>query len=345
MAHLLFANAEPSPFSAVADAKGRYRKEIVRTGEFDYDGKRLKITRDMLDHWKATYAAFREAGLNVPVTVGHSRDQNNIVGRIVGMDITTASVADGEDALVADIDLFESEPPRGDMSIYAPATTVKQSWRSGTGTTFEFPITHVALTDRPRIDGLAGFERIACSLVDDVAQPNGDSKVSKIKDYLANVFGKGDTPTDGADGGEPAGHDAPDKRIVALVCEQRQKRVESLCRAGKLSPAAGEHLLKALGTEQAVVLSLSLDDGDVDPFDLVCEVLEMNEPIELKRRSHAQLLAKALKLSGDTDRDRPTGGADGNDDTPRDITAGMAEYASSHRPEFKNDRAHLLHGG
>lgn len=135
----------------------RFRKELIRSGKYVKAADKLEfvVTPELLQHWSATFSRMKSAGVRVPVPVGHTEDAEKNRGWCVDMFV------EGE-SLIGAIDLVGEDgiklAGRSDVSIYCPVTLV-----DGHGTTYQRPITHVALCTDPVIPGLSGFFPIAAS--------------------------------------------------------------------------------------------------------------------------------------------------------------------------------------
>ena len=136
----------------------RFRKELIRVGHYvkATDGLDFDVTREALDHWVMSFGKMKEAGVSVPVPIGHTQDATANRGWVREM------FREG-DSLYGVIELIGTDAialaGRTDVSIFSPPASI-----DGRGTQYLRPITHVALVTDPVVPGLAGFEAIAASL-------------------------------------------------------------------------------------------------------------------------------------------------------------------------------------
>ena len=146
-----------------------FRKELVYPGFFlkkDENGAvefELPVDEALIDHWVATFNAFKTSGIEVPVPVEHTTDPEQRRGTVVALRKEHNSKRQGP-SLYSYIkfrnakdaqDMASGPGTSTQVSLYSPPT-----FTDGTGKKYVRPITHVALTDYPLIPGLEGFERL-----------------------------------------------------------------------------------------------------------------------------------------------------------------------------------------
>jgi len=137
--------------------EGSYRKEIIRVGEFTKGEQVFAVTADLITHWANVCNSMLEDGIKIPITgCDHIVDESKSYGWV------TAFEADG-DSLFAVMNIVgenvEQLVKTNDVSIYSPA-----EYAAGNGIIYPRPITSIALTPMPVVNGLADFEEMAASM-------------------------------------------------------------------------------------------------------------------------------------------------------------------------------------
>ena len=230
----------------------RVEKEIVRTGVFQQNGRWLRFDQDLIEHWNRQGQQMLSSGARIPVTLGHQGKQ---AGRVTGFEVRPAAQASGETALVARMEL-DDESLDSDTSIDSVDFYVDE-----TGATYDWPITGVALTDRPVVQGLDGFRRVAASLDDD------EDTNMNFASHFKNLFGKKD------DQGVKK-----DDQGVKLAKDRRQRDLEDLVRDSRLSPAAATALAEIALQDDELKLALS-HDGEDSRWAAIVAALAKNDPL------------------------------------------------------------------
>lgn len=166
-----------------------YRKELIYVGDFHKKTKtedvKFSVNEPLLYHWHNTFLQMSAAGVEVPVPIEHTTDPEKKRGSLVATEV--ALNQKGIPALFGFIKFNSAKEAdqlkNSNVSIFVPGEAA-----SGKGTTFHYPIAHVALTDYPVIPGLGKFESLAASLVEKESSMN-------IK-ALAKKLGVGDDVAD-----------------------------------------------------------------------------------------------------------------------------------------------------
>jgi len=152
--------------AALSSGKYRYKKEIIKIGHYvDSNDNTFDVDMKTLKHWAAQYALMSNNGVKVPIPLDHSFDADQNRGWVTNMYVEDNSLYAelemiGEDAAI--------EAERNDVSIYSP-----KKLKDGHGNTYRQPITHVALTSYPLVQGLKEMEVMA-SLKDTVLLKLGE---------------------------------------------------------------------------------------------------------------------------------------------------------------------------
>lgn len=141
---------------AISSGTRRYKKEIIKTGTYaNTDDTEFKVSKDKLNHWVIQFQLMKKNGVKVPVPLDHSFDADKNRGWVREMYVEGSS-------LIAEIEMIGEdackELERNDVSIYAPI-----KFRDGKGNEYLQPITHVALTSYPLIQGMKPAEIMASS--------------------------------------------------------------------------------------------------------------------------------------------------------------------------------------
>ncbi len=172
--------------SVVADRPVR-EKELIYVGEFETeDGDKFSITEDRLKHWQKQVTDFDAKGIDIPLPVDHTVDPEKRRGKLLSAEVKPDSK--GRSALFGKIE-FRDQKAADDfadtqVSIYSPPSERGYEW----------PITHVALTDYPVVTGMDGFKPIAASLVGakKMTKPVAFSLASLVESLGLPVAGKDD---------------------------------------------------------------------------------------------------------------------------------------------------------
>ncbi len=332
---LLNTDIEPglAPRPVVVDgvAHYRFRKPIIRVGQYvkKATGQAFSVTRKHLSHWAETFGRMREAGVKVPVPVGHTNDAEKNRGWVEGMKAIG-------DELVADVDLVGDDAPRlvacSDVSVFIPPTH-----SDGQGNSYTSPITHVALVTDPVVTGLGDWVPLAASgeedilvltharplslrsgsmdwtkirdalgILGEVTDDNAEevilAGIQKLQEELAKAKGepppepkKEEPPSDGEDPKAVAASLRTNELLLSLAGDNRKMRLERLVASGKITPAVRDKVAAKFITGEALALSLS--NGN-DGFDSMLEILETNTPVSLSQATGAQVLPDGMKGTG-----------------------------------------------
>lgn len=209
---IILAAQTGKPFEPVEGQPGLFRKELAYPGQFvkrnqdtgDVDFE-LMIDDLAMDHFVSQFQKMKQNEVEVPLVLGHVEDE-----------------PEKRRGTVVDI-RKEPNPERGANSLYfyakfrdAEAANLaktaqvslfaKPKYYDGRGNEYDYPITHVALTDQPVIAGLSGWQAIAASLqgraiaaslvLSDSTTPTQDTTMTPLQ-TLAQKMGVQFTP--GAD--------------------------------------------------------------------------------------------------------------------------------------------------
>ena len=146
---------------AIELGRKTWRKQILPIGELDYEGRKLRFTRDYLGR---VVDAFRAQAFDVvPFQLAndsnaHNNDPERTRGEILGVEVAedglygTFSVTDKGDELLR-------EHPNLGVSV----RLVEDMQRGTDGAKFPVALQHVLATWDPRINGMRPWEAVSCS--------------------------------------------------------------------------------------------------------------------------------------------------------------------------------------
>lgn len=290
----------------------RFRKEIIRTGQFIKSGEKFEITRDTLENWVTQFARMKANGVKVPVPIGHTTDAEKNRGFVDEMFIDKDTLCmivtmrgDGIEAAV-----------NSDVSIRSPMKIT-----DGSGNEYLQPIEHVALVTDPVVPGLDGFTLVASRSVekmelkrtvevlgikDELTEEKADEilfsrvteivesskkQVTELKDKVKILEASRDKKRE------------VDPVTVELLKENREGKLDRLVEFGKITPDVCKQLKEVFLADSA--LELSLSTGTENIFNKVYEAIAKNDPVKLKEVTGPQG-GKIVELSKDGN-DKRTG--------------------------------------
>lgn len=297
-------------------------KQLIYEGSFRHpkDGYSFSVDEKLIDHWVNTHGRLTSNGVDVPLPVEHTQDPEKRRGTVVGL--SKKSDPKGRMSLYGKIK-FRDEKARdafkdSDVSLYSPP-----QWEDGSKNVYYRPIRHVALTDYPVINDLDGFKTIRASHVGEekpmplkalakslgieVKDESSDDDLSKAisakftsLNTTISELKKAKKPDEPAKKAEAKKEDdkpqAIAASIVSMVGKARKSEISNLVRDGKITPAVAKDLEDQFACDDAVSLSLSMDEGSSDGFDSMMEALKKNESV---LRTEEQTKGQGLKLSAE----------------------------------------------
>lgn len=314
--------------NAAGQSVQRFRKDLIRVGEYvkSKTNQAFQITQLDLDRFASTFSAMKNAGVKVPVPVGHTRAPEANRGYVDEM------YRDG-DTLWANIDLI------GDDAIALAGRTevsicVEPEIIDGNGTKHTNAIEHVAIVTDPVIPKQDGWVRIAASRGDDRADmvlSSGDSSMDMLKE-IAGLLGveagaddaatmeaikakikaiKGDAEASKQEAmslkASRGGVDTVNDDALDTMAEGVAGKIDILQTAGKINPAVGSKLKAILCGDNAtrqtrrVLLSrhaggqAGLPSGVACVAAQICDALgDMNI-----KELHGKTLAQGMTLARD----------------------------------------------
>lgn len=294
-----------------------FTKELIYASDFNKQGKEFSVDAACLDHWHKSIGTFNEAGIKIPLPIGHVEDAESNRGEIIGSERKLNSL--GKEALYVKMQFRDEEAAKlaktSDVSLYTP-----KQFTDGTGTVHQFPIRHVAITDYPVIPKLEGFEVIAASFmtpktliedkVDNMALKvlaaqcglslGNDLEDDKIEEAIVLGFKSLNDKLTAAT--KPVGPTfKPTPAMVDMLKENRSLKLGQLVKDANITPAVATDLVAAFCNDDCISLSLS-DNTDTTNalFDVVIKALAKNEPV-IKPESSG--VNAGVRLSHDDLRD------------------------------------------
>lgn len=290
-----------------------FRKQLIYTGQFVKKTEKVnqpfKVDLSHLQHWRDTFLAMSQEGIEIPVPVEHSKNPDDKRGSLLGLEV--AKDSRGRDSLYGIIEFHTDKAAEqyknSNVSIYVP-----NSRTSNNGTEYKHPIEHVAITDYPVIAGLEKFETLALSEIDtmaidarkladklgvaaDVADAELEAAITTAIDALLKQIEK-PAPENKQ---PPAKTEAPAvaASLVGMVKRARNTELQALVAAGKIVPAVAKKLETKYCEDGAISLSLS-SGSESDDFETTIEALKLNERVlSLGEKSGQQVLELS---AGDT---------------------------------------------
>lgn len=311
-------------------AKQRFRKELVKAGEYvhEADGYEFAITTDTLHHWAKTFAAMKANGVKVPIPATHEGmgDPDKNRGYVTDMFVDDNSLVMtceliGKDALAA--------AARSDVSIGVPI-----DFTDGHGNEYSRPITHVAMVTDPVIPGLGDFIPIAAS------RTRKEKKVKKYAELVKALELKEEVNDDNVVALVLSHHKAQSEKLVefteqvasletklkakpklaasedkdkdkgkpidpvllSLAADNRGMKLDALVAAGKVTPDVRKELVATFIGDDQKALTLSLQSGG-DVFDRVVAAFATNDPVKLAETTRPQTLVLGGVKDNDKDKD------------------------------------------
>lgn len=265
----------------------QYRKELIKVGNYvkASTNQTIKVTKDMLNHWVATFSQWIGNGNKVPIPAMHEREGDPLTnqGWVTSLFIEDNSLFGVLELLDAKLALVS------DVSIAVPNEIT-----DGKGNKYKQPITHVALTTTPVVSGLEDFVKLSLS--------TGENNMEFIKKIAAKLKIAKENPTEedvllalNSDVTAPPQvttlenqTTAPATQVVKLVSENRDIKLSGLVKAGIITPAVKDVIAARYVENKAVTMELSL--GTDSGFDFLYDVLSKNNPVKLAEVTGVQSL-------------------------------------------------------
>lgn len=303
----------------------KFRKDLIRVGDYNANGAALSVRKSDLDRWAAQFAQMKSNGVRVPIPVGHTDDAEAVRGYVDEMFVegdTLFMVAEmiGADAIAL--------AARTEVSI-----ATDPGYTDGKGNVYSDPIVHVALTPVPVVPDQDGFIPIAASRgskptrarlyrlalstenspmealtkiatmlgvpgiesLDEAALVDAITKhiesmhaMSKETDKKADAAAA-ELATIKASMSKQA--EPPPAAMVRMAAENRELKLSRLVEQGRITPAVKDKLAAIWIGKDNAGLKLSLDDKGDGQFAAMIDALSENDPVELGTKTVAQGVA------------------------------------------------------
>lgn len=287
---------------------GNFQKQDPITGEILM---KFSVDSEDLAHWEKTHKGMLEAGLDIPMPVGHTEDPMSRAA--TALEYIRKPDEKGRDSLFVKYKFkteeLAKELRQSNVSLYAPKEY------SHNGKTWARPIRHIAFTDYPVIPDL-GPSVIAASAEGLVTPPTKKgSSAMKLVDIAArlNIQHDPDLSEDGIGKliissytamkeeldelkkePEKEGDDADSTKKSAeaiaasivnksLALENRKLKIDQLLLDRRIDAARAKELKTVWASD---ALTLSAESGKA--FDSIIETFAKNEQIELGGKTKAQ---------------------------------------------------------
>lgn len=305
----------------------RFRKEVMRVGEYVKGNDRFGITRDTLMHWAAQFARMKANGVKIPMPATHEAEGDPDKNR----GWVTEMYVEG-DSLLINCDLVGKDgidcAKKADVSIKSPAKAP-----DGHGNEYVRPITHVAMCTDPVVPGLNAFIPIAASLAAKEKQTmklkktakalglkEADLTDDKVDELLCSgvaklqeqneKFKEAETKFKASektlkaslvDLKKSADAKEVDPVMLDLLTENRQGKLDHLVECSRITPAVRDKINAELLAPEALTLELST--GRKSGFDFWVKVLAENDPVKLREQSRDKttMTLSRPKEGGDPD--------------------------------------------
>ena len=285
--------------------KKRYRKNILKVGKFakmTEDGKKemeFELTQDNLTSIAAESTQMLADGHRIPVPLGHTQEEDKNQGYVdkfgvEGDYLFMEAEAVGKEA----IENFE----QSDCSCYIPP-----KYKDSEGREYTRPIRHVALTQYPVIVGLGKFEAIAASLVpvrkeepmkfdkiqaalslsETLTEENAETLILGGIGQLVEKAKAAGTTEDPLAAAKEALKSMPG--IIPGLKNARETKLQGLVLAQKISPAVKDKLAEMFTSEDSLVLSTTVKEGESE-FDKLCLILSENTVVKTGEETGVQTL-------------------------------------------------------
>jgi hypothetical protein len=290
----------------------RFRKEIMRVGEYVKGDDRFGVTRDTLRHWAAQFARMKANGVKVPMPATHEAEGDPDLNR----GWVTDMYVEG-DSLLINCDLIGKDgidcAKKADVSIKSPAKAP-----DGHGNEYVRPITHVAMCTDPVVPGLDAFIPIAASLAAKEKQTMKLKKTAKAlglkeaeltddkaDDLLCSAvktlqgenegLKKSETTLKGSEKALKLslaelkkGTEAKEVQplMLDLLTENRERKLDQLVECSRITPAVRDKIKAELLVPEALTLELST--GRKSEFDFWMKTLLENDPVKLREQTREQ---------------------------------------------------------
>lgn len=297
-----------------------FQKDVIRVGTFHADGKKFTVTPETLDHWERTFASMSKAGVKVPIPSEHTFDPEKNLGWVKSLKrdgdrlVMQAEII-GHQA----IEMAE----RNDVSIYATKDFTDGSGNTYTWPIRHVAMTPTpvvpGLNGFVRIAasqaGASGEDAPVASTKENSTMPLDVKKIAKnvgieaevTEDTFAAslttfVTGLTTKATDAAKKitdleGElqlsknrvlelekTKNPGAPDPTILRLSGQNRNLKIESLLKEGKITPASAKQLKETWIGKDNSALKLSFGESGDKLFDETMEAFEQIDVIALGER-------------------------------------------------------------
>lgn len=297
---------------AVADAPLRFRKELIRSGNWTNSGKTVAISPKDIDHWAKSFSTWRAAGAVTPLYVGNTHEgmtPEQKRGELIS--VSAEDCPAGGKSLFGVLEFSRPEYTAlvtSDVSIYSPPEVTL-----GNGVTYQWPLEHVLITDSPVVLGLSKFEPITFTLSGGVAVESllaiakaleleiadgtaeadivkaitdaiATLKEGKAADESAGDAGTEETPVEASQKKEDPVVMSLRRQVDELTAKNRKAELSALIRDG-VPPAAVRKIEAAFCTPSAIALSRNGGDN----FDAAVSALaELKGTVKLGEKSGAQ---------------------------------------------------------
>ncbi len=270
-------------------------REITRWVSDDREPLKVRVKEEFIQNIVDQFSVFQAKGIRVPLYKTHKEDPDNDRGTVIGVEVKEN--AKGVPSLYAKVKFhnedFRDKGLRNDVSVLCPP-----KFKDADGDTYEYPLRHLALTSKPVVPGLEGFEPLVLSfdtpsglMFSDEAPPEEKPKVNAEK-WAKLLALLGITPEEGSTSDDQldlvvsaveeltAEEEAPTEEeepvalsypplMVGEMVKARKSIVDGLVTANTITPAVAKDLTSQYCTKEAVKadLQFSTEDDSETEFD------------------------------------------------------------------------------
>jgi hypothetical protein len=311
-----------------ANGLPRFWKQLAYTGNFvkvkpDGTSQTISLSQELFNWWhQYTVPGFKAEGIDIPLPVGHTMKPEARRGKLLETKLGLDKL--GRSSIFGLIEF--AKPEYADLSASNVSVFAPETFTSGNGKTYPWPLQHVAITDYPVLPGLEPFD-MALSLdysltlggamtLRDLATKLGIPATVPEDQLLAQMDAKITAmQTPPAPPAPPVAPPAPRPpappmmpprppvaaSIISMARNSRKQTLTSLTEKGFIATAVAKELEEQYCSDDSLQLAMSADDADGDNFDGLVKILEKNERVVGQEKTGPQAKTGTVALSKEDD--------------------------------------------
>lgn len=273
-----------------------FRKEALPVGTWYKDDQEINVEEGFLKHVVSSVDTQLARGIRIDMPSEHTSDPDASRGKIIGAEVGKNSK--GEDALFT---YCEFAPDHVGLAQTAEVSVhIPPAWTDGKKNEYTWPLRHVALTQKPIVHGMSDFE-----LVLSMGPPSTGTVSMSLATTLREKLGlKADATDDEIEAAFLKSHGAPApqppaapqppspepdpatlsfKPPIGTVKQFQRSRIAELDSLvpDHATPATVKTLKEQWCSDAAITASLTLSEGDSDPYESVLGTLRMQKVQQL----------------------------------------------------------------